>query len=130
MGICNTSLSENHPVFMICITKQIPLSPDGIQALLQQPQKNAYQEGKQDYDAIGDEILRDLEQKKQSEVERHYLEDTMNRIKELQGFIVKQKLTSQSSMTLWIISSLRKSSSLPETVITEINSMLVIKIGV
>ena len=46
---------------------------------------------KQDYDAIADEIFRLREQKEQSEVDSHHREETMNRIKELQSFIAKQK---------------------------------------
>ena len=46
---------------------------------------------KQDYDAIADEILRLREQKEQSEVDSHHREEAMNRIKELQDFISKQK---------------------------------------
>ena len=47
---------------------------------------------KQDYDAIADEIFRLREQKEQSEVDSHHREETMNRIKELQSFIAKQKI--------------------------------------
>ena len=43
------------------------------------------------YDAIADEIFRLREQKEQSEVDSHHREETMNRIKELQDFIAKQK---------------------------------------
>jgi hypothetical protein len=46
---------------------------------------------KQDYDAIADKILRLREQKEPSEVNSHHREETMNRIKELQDFIAKQK---------------------------------------
>ena len=46
---------------------------------------------KQDYDAIADEIFRLRDQKKQSEVDSHHREEAMNRIKELQDFISKQK---------------------------------------
>ena len=69
------------------------LSPDGIQARLEELQKELIKKAnnKQDYDAIADEILRLREQKEQSEVDSHHREETMNRIKELQGFIVKQK---------------------------------------
>ncbi len=42
-------------------------------------------------DAIADEILRLREQKEQSEVDSHHREEAMNRIKELQDFISKQK---------------------------------------
>lgn len=40
---------------------------------------------------ITDEILRLREQKEQSEVDNHHWEETINRIKELQDFIAKQK---------------------------------------
>ena len=46
---------------------------------------------KQDYDAIADEIFRLRDQKEKSEVDSHNREETMNRIKELQDFIAKQK---------------------------------------
>ena len=69
------------------------LSPDGIQARLEELQKELIKKAnkKQDYDAIADEILRLREQKEQSEVDSHHREETMNRIKELQGFIAKRK---------------------------------------
>ena len=69
------------------------LSPDGIQARLEELQKELIKKAnnKQDYDAIADEILRLREQKEQSEVDSHHREETMNRIKELQDFIAKQK---------------------------------------
>jgi len=69
------------------------LSPDGIQARLEELQKEFIKKAnnKQDYDAIADEILRLREQKEQSEVDSHRREETMNRIKELQCFIAKQK---------------------------------------
>ena len=69
------------------------LSPDGIQARLEELQKELIKKAnnKQDYDAIADEILRLREQKEQSEVDSHHREETMNRIKELQSFIAKQK---------------------------------------
>lgn len=69
------------------------LSPDGIQARLEELQKKLIKKAnsKQDYDAIADEIFRLREQKEQSEVDSHHREETMNRIKELQDFIAKQK---------------------------------------
>ena len=69
------------------------LSPDGIQARLEELQKELIKKAnhKQDYDAIADEIFRLREQKEQSEVDSHQREETMNRIKELQDFIAKQK---------------------------------------
>lgn len=72
------------------------LSPDGIQARLEELQKELIKKAnnKQDYDAIADEILRLREQKEQSEVDSHRREETMNRIKELQDFISKQKTDS------------------------------------
>ena len=69
------------------------LSPDGIHARLEELQKELIKKAtnKQDYDAIADEIFRLREQKEQSEVDSHRREETMNRIKELQDFIAKQK---------------------------------------
>ena len=69
------------------------LSPDGIQARLEELQKELIKKAnsKQDYDAIADEILRLREQKEKSEVDSHHREEAMNRIKELQDFIAKQK---------------------------------------
>ena len=69
------------------------LSPDGIQARLEELQKELIKKAnnKQDYDAIADEIFRLREQREQSEVDSHHREETMNRIKELQSFIAKQK---------------------------------------
>ncbi len=69
------------------------LSPNGIQARLEELQKELIKKAnhKQDYDAIADEIFRLREQKEQSEVDSHHREETMNRIKELQDFIAKQK---------------------------------------
>lgn len=69
------------------------LSPDGIQARLEELQKELIKKAnnKQDYDAIADEILRLREQKKQSEVDSHHREEAMNRIKELQDFIAGQE---------------------------------------
>ena len=42
-------------------------------------------------DAIADEIFRLRDQKEQSELDSHHREEAMNRIKELQDFISKQK---------------------------------------
>ena len=69
------------------------LSPDGIQARLEELQKELIKKAnnKQDYDAIADEILRLREQKEQSEVDSHHREEAMNRIKELQDFIAGQE---------------------------------------
>ena len=69
------------------------LSPNGIQARLEELQKELIKKAtnKQDYDAIADEIFRLREQKEQSEVDSHNREESMNRIKELQDFIAKQK---------------------------------------
>ena len=69
------------------------LSPDGIQERLSELQKELIKKAnnKQDYDAIADEIFRLRDQKEKSEVDSHNREETMNRIKELQDFIAKQK---------------------------------------
>jgi uncharacterized coiled-coil protein SlyX len=69
------------------------LSPDGIQARLEDLQKELIKKAnsKQDYDAIADEIFRLREQKEQSEIDSHHREETMNRIKELQTFISQQE---------------------------------------
>ena len=69
------------------------LSPDGIQARLEELQKELIKKAnnKQDYDAIADEIFRLRDQKEQSELDSHHREEAMNRIKELQDFISKQK---------------------------------------
>ena len=69
------------------------LSPDGIQARLEELQKELIKKAnnKQDYDAIADEIFRLREQREQSEVDSHHREETMNRIKELQDFISEQE---------------------------------------
>ena len=52
------------------------LSPDGIQARLEELQKELIKKAnnKQDYDAIADEIFRLREQKEQSEVDSHHRE--------------------------------------------------------
>ena len=69
------------------------LSPDGIQSRLEELQKELIKKAnnKQDYDAIADDIFRLRDQKEKSEVDSHHREETMNRIKELQDFIAKQK---------------------------------------
>ncbi len=69
------------------------LSPDGIQARLEELQKELIKKAnnKQDYDAIADEIFRLRDQKEQSEVDSHQREEAMNRIKELQDFISGQE---------------------------------------
>ncbi len=69
------------------------LSPDGIQARLEELQKELIKKAnnKQDYDAIADEIFRLRDQKEKSEVDSHYREETINQIKELQYFIVRQE---------------------------------------
>ncbi len=69
------------------------LSPDGIQARLEELQKELIKKAnnKQDYDAIADEIFRLRDQKEQSEIDSHYREEVMNRIRELQDFISGQR---------------------------------------
>lgn len=69
------------------------LSPDGIQARLEELQKELIKKAniKQDYDAIADEIFRLRDQKEQSELDSHHREEAMNRIKELQDFIAGQE---------------------------------------
>ena len=69
------------------------LSPDGIQARLEELQKELIKKAnnKQDYDAIADEIFRLRDQKEQSELDSHRREEVMNRIKELKDFIAGQE---------------------------------------
>jgi len=69
------------------------LSPDGIQARLEELQKELIKKAnsKQDYDAIADEIFRLRDQKEQSELDSHHREEVINRVKELQDFIAGQK---------------------------------------
>jgi uncharacterized coiled-coil protein SlyX len=69
------------------------LSPDGIQARLEELQKELIKKAnnKQDYDAIADKIFRLRDQKKKSEVDSHCREEAMNRIKELPDFITRQE---------------------------------------
>lgn len=83
-----------------CVKRTVPLtrrppdtSPDGIQARLEELQKELIKKAnnKQDYDAIADEIFRLRDQKEQSELDSHHREEAMNRIKELQDFIAGQE---------------------------------------
>ena len=69
------------------------LSPDGIQARLEELQKELIKKAnnKQDYDAIADEIFRLRDQKEQSELDSHHREELMKRIRELQDFIAGQE---------------------------------------
>lgn len=69
------------------------LSPAGIQTRLEDLQKELIKKAnnKQDYDAIADEIFRLRDQKEQSEADSHHRKETLNRIKELQGFIARQQ---------------------------------------
>ena len=69
------------------------LSPDGIQARLEELQKELVKAvgNQRNYDALTDEILRLQKMKKDSEVDDHKRTETMSRIKELQDFIGKQK---------------------------------------
>ena len=73
------------------------LSPDGIQARLEELQKELIKKAnnKQDYDAIADEIFRLRDQREQSELNSHHREEAMNRIKELQDFI--QRFSANAS---------------------------------
>ena len=68
------------------------LSPDGIQARLEELQKDLVKAvgDQKNYDALTDEILRLQQMKKDSEVDDHRRTETMNRIKELQDFIAEQ----------------------------------------
>ena len=68
------------------------LSPDGIQARLEELQKDLVKAvgDQKNYDALTDEILRLQQMKKDSEVDDHRRTETMNRIKELQDFITGQ----------------------------------------
>ena len=73
------------------------MSPDGIQARLDELQKELIRKAnsKQDYDAIADEIFTLREQKSQAEADTRSREETQKRIAELQKFIAAQpnKLT-------------------------------------
>ena len=82
------------------------MSPDGIQARLDELQKELIRKAnsKQDYGAIADEIFRLRDQKEQTELDSHRREEVMNRIKELQDFIGSQ----QSEITEFDESLVRK----------------------
>jgi ribosomal protein L29 len=69
------------------------MSPDGIQARLDELQKELIRKAnsKQDYDAIADEIFRLREQKSQAEADTRSREETRKRIAELQDFIAGQE---------------------------------------
>ncbi|MGO5433892.1 hypothetical protein [Bifidobacterium thermophilum] len=88
------------------ITTADTMSPDGIQARLDDLQKELIRKAnsKQDYDAIADEIFRLREQKSQSEADTHSREKTRKRIAELQDFIGSQ----QSEITKFDESLIRK----------------------
>ena len=82
------------------------MSPDGIQARLDELQKELIRKAnsKQDYDAIADEIFRLREQKSQAEADTRSREETQKRIAELQDFIGSQ----QSEITEFDESLVRK----------------------
>ena len=69
------------------------MSPDGIQARLDELQKELIRKAnsKQDYDAIADEIFTLREQKSQAKADTRSREETRKRIDELQDFIREQK---------------------------------------
>ena len=69
------------------------MSPDGIQARLDELQKELIRKAnsKQDYDAIADEIFTLREQKSQVEADTRSREETRKRIDVLQDFIREQK---------------------------------------
>ena len=71
------------------------LSPDGIQARLEELQKELIKKAnnKQDYDAIADEILRLRDQRRQAEVDSVIKDEQMKQIRELQDFVEKQPAT-------------------------------------
>jgi len=75
------------------ITTADTMSPDGIQARLDELQKELIRKAnsKQDYDAIADEIFRLREQKSQAEADTRSREEAQKRIAELQDFIEKQQ---------------------------------------
>ena len=75
------------------VVSAVTLSPDGIQARLEELQKELIKKAnnKQDYDAIADEIFRLRDQKEQSELDSHHREELMKRIRELQDFIAGQE---------------------------------------
>ena len=82
------------------------MSPDGIQARLDELQKKLIRKAnsKPDYDAIADEIFRLREQKSQAEADTRSREETQKRIAELQDFIGSQ----QSEITEFDESLVRK----------------------
>lgn len=88
------------------ITNANTMSPDGIQARLDEPQKEFIRKAnsKQDYDAIADEIFTLREQKSQAEADTRSREETLKRIAELQDFIGSQ----QSEITEFDESLVRK----------------------
>lgn len=88
------------------ITDADTMSPDGIQARLDELQKELIRKAnsKQDYDGIADEIFRLREQKSQSEADTRSREETLKRIAELQDFIGGQ----QSEITEFDESLVRK----------------------
>ena len=69
------------------------MSPDGIQARLDELQKELIRKAnsKLDYDGIADEIFTLREQKSQAEADTHNSEETQKRIAELQDFIAGQE---------------------------------------
>jgi ribosomal protein L29 len=69
------------------------MSPDGIQARLDELQKELIKKAnnKQDYDAIADEIFTLRGQKSQAEADTRSREETRKRIAELQDFIAGQE---------------------------------------
>lgn len=69
------------------------MSPNGIQAWLDELQKELIQKAnsKQDYDAIADGIFTLREQKSQAEADTRCREETRKRIAELQDFIGSQR---------------------------------------
>lgn len=75
------------------ITTADTMSPDGIQARLDELQKELIKKAnsKQDYDAIADEIFTLREQKSQAEADARSCEERQKRIKELQDFIREQQ---------------------------------------
>ena len=75
------------------ITTADTMSPDGIQARLDELQKELIKKAnsKQDYDAIADEIFTLREQKSQAEADARSREERQKRMKELQDFIRKQQ---------------------------------------
>ncbi|MGM9919676.1 MAG: recombinase zinc beta ribbon domain-containing protein, partial [Bhargavaea sp.] len=75
------------------ITTADTMSPDGIQARLDELQKELIKKAnsKQDYDAIADEIFTLREKKSQVETDTRSREETRKRIDELQDFIGSQQ---------------------------------------